>query len=302
MSAPPINNNNNNNTANLPKMCNYTYHHDPFCGHIASFNVETCAAFTCALRNAGDGNPISCPKPVHSHDLISPYSPSLCYQCEREWIDDVKTKAKEVKDNSAEADKTDFLSLEGMNFPPTVHMAIGSPKDHPREHGSLSEQDKDNIFPDPGTQPNVYGLGTHLNNTARAGGYGRRASIDSVDPVGQEIANTLFDEFTQVNLVDVPSYAHAPYDEDNTTESELDLNEFEYLDLSPVSSLQEEPADIYDFGLEDGQVSPRTKELNELHEITSNVTPSFRQVRDSFIRTFPPLFDFSSPMRRHWRD
>lgn len=296
MSAAP------NNTTDSSEMCNYTYHHDPFCGHIASFNVEACSAFTCALRNVEGGNPISCPKPVHNHDLISSFNPTLCYQCEREWVEDVKTKAKIVKDNRTDTDKTDFLSLEGMNSPPTIHMAMDNPKDHSRKNSSFNEQGKDNEPADIGTQPAIYGLGACLNGAARAGGHNRHGSVDSIDPVGQNIANTIFDDFTHVNQDDVPSYAHAPKGKNSASASELDLNEFEYLDLSPVSSLKEEPADIYDFGNEDGQVSPRTKELDELNEITSNVTPSLRQVRESFTRTFPPLFDFSSPMRRHWRD
>lgn len=293
------------NTANQPKMCNYTYHHDPFCGHIASFNVEACAAFTCALRNAGDGHPKSCPKPVHNHDLISPYSPSLCYQCELKWVEDVKSKANAVKENTADADKTDFLSLEGMDSPPTVRMAMTNSKDLPLEHSNCSDHDNNNKPAYAGTQPPIYDLGTHLNAGAACSGgnnRNRHDSLDSVDPVGHEIASSLFDNFTRVNLEDIPSYAHAPRSEDNTSGVDLDLNEYEYLDLSPVSGLKDEPTDIYDFDLENDQVSPRTKELDELDEITSNITPSFRQMRESFTRTFPPLFGFSSPMRRHWRD
>lgn len=254
---------------------------------------------------------MSCPKPVHNHDLISPYSPSLCYQCERQWVEDVKTKAKSVKENTADTDKTEFLSLEGMDSPPTVRMAMVSSDDHSREHEhdnvNINEQDNYNNPVLTGMQPPVYDLETHLNYVAaRTGGRNcnrnRRESIDSVDPVGHEIANSLFDDFTRINLEDIPSYAHPPRIEENTSGTELDLNEYEYLDLSPVSSLKDEPTDVYDFDLEDGQVSPHTKELDELDEITSNVTPSFRQIRNSFTRTFPPLFGFRSPVRRHWRD
>lgn len=112
-------------------MCNYTYHHDPTCGHIASFNVDTCTAFTSSLRMAEsetDKHPVSCTKAIHSHDLVSPANPSLCLQCEQEWMERAKKRVKAMALGETLLDEyeeqPEFVQLEGLDCPPKVGLTF----------------------------------------------------------------------------------------------------------------------------------------------------------------------------------
>lgn len=130
-------------------MCKYTYHHDPNCGHIASFNLDTCTAFTSSLRHTeSDKRPIACTKTVHNHDLVHPSKPVLCLQCEQEWMEKREAKGKERAEDDSEEEESDyedgpeFLSLEGLTSPMEAWMMVARPKeqeDHPCENKAIDE-------------------------------------------------------------------------------------------------------------------------------------------------------------------
>ena len=113
-------------------MCNYTYHHDPTCGHIASFNIDTCTTFTSSLRTAeskSDQKPICCTKTVHSHKIISQTHPSLCLQCEQEWMERAKMRVRamalgETLLDQYDEEQANLAQLEGLYYPPKVGMTF----------------------------------------------------------------------------------------------------------------------------------------------------------------------------------
>ena len=298
-----------NNTPNLLKMCNYTYHHDPNCGHINSFSVDACPAFTCSLRQAEDGNPIACTEPTHKHDIIHPSNPSLCIQCEREWIEIVKAGVQSAKDKRDSDEEPGLVSLEGMNSPIEVGMAITSPKDRADVRNAESRSKSK------GKQPALIGLGISSDSDAvRVDG--NSSAIDKIHSLGRsdsanpgkfDTIDDYWNDFSSVNLEDSPdSSGHADIHKDEYSDSDSDYEDPEGFDLSPVSSLVKESfhdssADLDDtestVDLENenrhSQVDSLVQEMNELHEITDNPLPSFRQFFSSLERYFP-VFRFSS--------
>lgn len=294
-----------NNTPNLPKMCNYTYHHDPNCGHINSFSVDACPAFTCSLRQAENGKPIVCTEPTRKHDIVHPSNPSLCIQCEHEWAERVKAGIQSVKDKRDSDEEPGLVSLEGMNSPIEVGMAITSPKD--RADAKNAESRSKNK----GKQPDLIGLGISSDSDAvrvdgnssainKVRSLGRR---DSANPGKFVTIDDYWNDFSSSRESPGPS-GHAGIHKDKYSDS--DYEDPESFDFSPVSSLVKESfhdasADLDDtestVDLEnensDSQVDSLIQEMNELHEITDNPLPSFRQFFRCLERYFP-VFRFSS--------
>lgn len=296
-----------NNTANLPKMCSYTYHHDPNCGHINSFSVDACPAFTCSLRQAEDGKPIACTEPTHKHDIVHPSNPSLCIQCEREWAERVKAGVQPVKDKRDGDEEPGLVSLEGTNSPIEVGMAITSPKDR------AYARNVENRSKNKGKQPALIGLGIFSDSDAvRVDGdssaINKVRSLrrrDSANPGKFGIIDDYWNGFSSVDLEESPGPSgHADTRKDEYSDS--DYEDPEDFDLSPVSSLAKEP--FHDVSVDhddtestvdlenedrDSQVDSLIQEMNELHEITENPLPSFRQFFRSLERYFP-VFRFAS--------
>lgn len=93
-------------------MCQYTFHNNPDCGHIANFTLDICVEMMNALRE-GTKNP-----PDHKvttvHDLL-PKGPS--YQCRP-----CEGKLSRVDTNCSECSDSEYVVLEGQNAGvPIVH-------------------------------------------------------------------------------------------------------------------------------------------------------------------------------------
>ncbi|RMJ26977.1 hypothetical protein PHISP_02165 [Aspergillus sp. HF37] len=73
-------------------MCKHIYHHYPSCGHIANWTVDSCIELTNSLRERPVRQMLSCQKTETTHDLLPIASPTLCFQCEREWQEEAKHK------------------------------------------------------------------------------------------------------------------------------------------------------------------------------------------------------------------
>lgn len=298
-------------------MCKYTYHHDPNCGHITSFNVDICSAFTCSLRQVEDGRPILCTKPTYKHDLVHPSKPSLCVQCERDWVENVKTKVQFVNDKSEGGKEPGFVSLEGMSSPIEVGMTVFSQKDRVNEHIHANAHYEGGEVKDKGKQSDLSGLGissgtdaVHVDGnpsiTSNACSLDCRGSADSGT---FDVIDGFLSDFSSINIEDSPCTSdHADTYKDGDGGSDYD--EYECFDLSPVSSLAEESfhdasADldyresfVY-FGHEYGekedtkpQIDSRTQNLDEPREITSNTVPSIKQICSSLWK-YLPSFGFS---------
>lgn len=94
----------------LLAMCLYTYHHYPVCGHISNWSVTSCLEFTNFVRQlAGTGRPASCNQIDITHDLLPATHPSLCFQCELQWSENVLTNNPQVLQPKP------YLDIEGLS-------------------------------------------------------------------------------------------------------------------------------------------------------------------------------------------
>ncbi|OJJ77170.1 hypothetical protein ASPBRDRAFT_24872 [Aspergillus brasiliensis CBS 101740] len=93
-------------------MCQYTFHNNPDCGHIANFTLDICVEMMNAMRE-GTKNPPG-HKVTNVHDLL-PKSPS--YQCRP-----CEGKLSKGETNSSNSSDSDYVVLEGLNAGvPIVH-------------------------------------------------------------------------------------------------------------------------------------------------------------------------------------
>lgn len=105
-------------------MCKNTYHHYPSCGHIANWTVDSCIEFTNALRLQPAGQMFFCEETETTHDLLPLTCATMCFQCEREWQEEIK-KNGSLRDNP-NFGKTN-ISIEGLgSSDPVVEVTVMS--------------------------------------------------------------------------------------------------------------------------------------------------------------------------------
>lgn len=304
-------------------MCKYTYHHDPSCGHISSFNLDTCTAFTSSLRNTeSEKRPITCAKTVHNHDLVHPSNPVLCLQCEWEWMAKREAKGKErAEEDDSEEEESDyedgpeFLSLEGLTSPMEAWMMVARPKEQEDRRGENRAADEGE-GKDKGS---LLGLGIatdgqvvaddanihttiHDNNNGNDGNKGE-------SPVQSDHTMESPKPFDPEFIVEIAIPKSSVEPDTIATSTPDDTKEYCHIDDS-VEILNVEPEGSDNLGsfmdLEESSdeeasekntppLSPRTQELRELEEITGSMVPV---IRKCLLKLWNEPPDFRSKTKR----
>ncbi|PYH98017.1 hypothetical protein BO71DRAFT_88945 [Aspergillus ellipticus CBS 707.79] len=116
-------------TATITKMCNYTYHHYPGCGHMASLTFDACMRIINAVREA---SMTPCQDIPSRHDLLTLDHSEVCMKCESE------------SSNSSSLSRTAsklYIPLEGMVGPARVVVSSLTMDHNEYQSGGSSEVD-----------------------------------------------------------------------------------------------------------------------------------------------------------------
>jgi hypothetical protein len=96
-------------------MCRYTFHHYTRCGHICSFDIQSCVELLNLLRRSSqpgsDYPELSCTNIKVEHGLFSTEEEVYCLQCDLDWPEQVSENGTRERVRTI----SDWVPIEGLD-------------------------------------------------------------------------------------------------------------------------------------------------------------------------------------------
>lgn len=125
-------------------MCKHTYHHYPGCGHISNWSMTSCQEYTNKLRLAGPERSPSCTQILLSHDILFSAQPSMCVQCESEWVENFASRREDQIQSS-----NSYRLVEAMDDSQIIDVnarMVSNPTYDDRDTSSTDHSDNGQVF------------------------------------------------------------------------------------------------------------------------------------------------------------
>ncbi|CAI7634400.1 unnamed protein product [Penicillium palitans] len=125
-------------------MCKHTYHHYIGCGHISNWSMTSCQEYTNKLRLAGPERSAPCTQITVSHDLLFSAQPSMCVQCEREWVENFASRRDDQTQSSNSYGLVD--AMDDSQIIEVNARMVSNPTHNDRDTSRTDHSDNGQIF------------------------------------------------------------------------------------------------------------------------------------------------------------